>query len=223
MSQQTFYSEEGSGNINHFGVIGGWDAIHDASVGTTADPLNESLTHWINDVMAAYTYTQGGTVYNIWREFLVFDTSLIPNGAAITSASLVVNFPDLFTAGAGPYGDVGLVQTTQASTDTLVIGDFDQCGTVDSPDEGSPRVAFSVVGEKTFTLNATGLAWLNKGGITQLGLRCDLDLDDTTPVDGVTETEVDINTRWITDSQPKLVVNYSIGKQPLPTFFRATT
>ena len=194
-----------------------YNTAHDAASGTAATP------YW-NNPIASYFYN---TNYSIFRTFLFFDTSLIPSGAANTSAALHVYQQAFFDdAGIDTGGnDVALVEATPASDSALVDGDFDECGAVDNPTEGAPRVTFNntgTTGWRTFTLSATGRGWINRTGITVLGLRADIDADDTAPTDGVKEVALDISSMEYTN-EAYLIVNYNLGKQPMPTFFRKTT
>ena len=66
------------------------------------------------------------------------------------------------------------------------------------------------------------MTWINRNGITILGLRASLDIDDQQPVDNDTEVAVDFASMEYSN-EAQLIVNYTIGKQPLPCFFRKTT
>ena len=120
---------------------------------------------------------EGANSYTVARIYLPFDTSALNDATTINSATLVVNQVD--TAGEGTRG-VGLIQTTQASNTSLAVGDFDAL-TVNSPTEGATRVTCDSTGDKTWTLNASGLSWIVKTGYTKLGLRMDKDIDNSTP------------------------------------------
>jgi len=67
-----------------------------------------------------------------------------------------------------------LVQTSQASTSSLVAADYSQAGAVNDPQEGSARVDISSIsagGYARWDLNATGAGWVDKTGYTKIGMR----------------------------------------------------
>ena len=181
-----------------------WDFIHDVASGDVVDATDNQAVLFIDWDSAA-----GGN-YNISRFFFPFDTSSIPNGATITVATLT-----LTAAANGTVNDtfsVGIVQTTAANTNALVLADYSECGAVDNPTEGATRLPssdFDTTDEtNTFTLNATGRGWINKTGVTQLGLRTSNDMDDSAPTVGLNRLEfylVEITGA----KRPKLTVTYT--------------
>ena len=116
------------------------------------------------------------STYTVARHFYPVDTSSIPNSDTISSATFTV---ETNMAGEGDRV-VGLILTTQTSGTSLASGDFDNL-TLNSPAEGATRRTVNSTGDHTFTLNATGLGWIDKAGFTKLGLRMGQDIDNTTP------------------------------------------
>lgn len=163
---QTFYSTAGDGSIYKSGAS--WDAAHDATSGS--------------GVSAGFTYILTGpskstTNYFIYRSFLPFDTSSIPDDATVTSASLNV-FPQSITNNDNDGDDfITVVQTSQANTSNLSIGDFDQAGDINNPVEGinaserKDMTGIATAKYLTLNLNFTGLGWISKTDVTKLGLR----------------------------------------------------
>ena len=169
----SFYSHNtGSGYITDYGndvLQATWDAIHDNTVGydTTLDIYVESLV-----AVGAH-----GTS-SIGRAFLPFDTSSLDNGASVSAATLTLTSVATTLEG-GSKTKIGLVQTTQASSTSLAVADYDTCGSVDSPTEGATEISLPAdEGTAVFTLNATGLTWISKTGYTKLGVRGQLDIED---------------------------------------------
>jgi hypothetical protein len=153
---------------------GTWNTIHDATTGTATD------TETTEYVIAG---NNAGT-YVIYRMFIPIDTSTIPTDGTITAASL------FFKSGATVSGDdqiVGLVQTDQASVTALVNDDFNNCGAVDSPTEGTDSRVTIAATETWYelVLNATGRGWIVQDGAnpTKFGIRGAADLDDSAPSD----------------------------------------
>lgn len=61
--------------------------------------------------------------------------------------------------------------------------DYDQCGSVNNPTEGATRVDIgdiTISQYNSWTLNATGIEWIDKTGITKLGTREGHDCIDST-------------------------------------------
>ena len=116
-----------------------------------------------------------------------------------------------------------IVQTTPASNTALVLGDFDQCGDVDDPDEGiatgdrfDPHDDFSIDQYNDLDLNATGLGWIIKDGITKLGVRFTFDITDDDP--GANKHMVYMNCGSAdqsgTSKDPKLSVTHGVAFTP---------
>jgi hypothetical protein len=112
--------------------------------------------------------------YNVWRSFIIWDTSSIPDGATITSAVLTLSgIYDTSTS-----ADFDIVVTNGQPTyprNPIVGSDFDY--TKYSGDGGSVNTA-SIT---PITLNATGISWINKTGSTKLALRSSGDIASTSP------------------------------------------
>lgn len=164
-----------------------WDVSHDAAncdggYTTYTDTVNESYS--ISNTAA--------TGYKIARGLLPFDTSVIPANATITSSTLKIYITD--TSDDDNDGDdfIVLVQTSQASSATLISDDYDQVGAINNPSEGSNRIDIGNITTSAYNswiLNATGTPWIKKSGetsncgttagITCLGLREGHDVVDS--------------------------------------------
>ena len=147
------------------------------------------------------------------------DTSGLPDAAVITTALLKLNpDPDSKNDFNDGYDYVVIVQATQASTSSLTLEDYDQCGAIDNPTEGSNHVDY---GDMTYgsyftlTLNATGRSWISKTGYTKLGIREGHDIEDTAPpnYDNGNGNKLYVRTSEYsgTASDPKLEITYSIA------------
>ena len=121
----------------------------------------------------------GGGDFNIQRPFFLFDTSALGVGAVVSAVDFSVYLPDAGDAvSADNDGDdwINVVQSSPASNTALALADFDQCGAVSNPTEGSDdrkdlSTAFTIGAYNTWTLNATGRGWVSLTSITKLGLR----------------------------------------------------
>lgn len=136
--------------------------------------------------------------YYIYRGFLFFDTSSIPDGATITSATLRIRYSSTVTGSPS----VCVQQATVASTTTVANADFDAFNAT----ELASRVTPSVNTWAEFTLNASGLAAISKTGFTKLCIR------EAQDVDGSYSAAKYANVRTLDDStyKPQLVVTYTV-------------
>jgi len=117
-------------------------------------------------------------VLDVYRGFLFFDTSALPDTATITATSL-----KLYGKTDSSTTDFFITVQSGMPTyphDPLVSGDFDM--TNYAGDGGSLTTnGFSVAGYNTITLNSTGRGWISKTGTTKLCLRSGRDIGDANP------------------------------------------
>ncbi|MFA4888791.1 MAG: hypothetical protein WC628_04370 [Candidatus Omnitrophota bacterium] len=160
----SYYSGVGDGQVESLNSST-WSTVHDASAGVASDYTSTPI------------YLTLDASYWIGRAFVPVYTYDLLDDAIITAASLKI-YPT-YTADNDNDGSdyLTVVQTTQASTSSLVLEDFDQCGAVSTPTEGidsGERKDITNITTSTylsFTLNATGRGWINKAGYTMLGIR----------------------------------------------------
>lgn len=127
-----------------------------------------------------YSSFTAGPVYNIIRGFLPFDTSSIPDGDTIVSATLKLYRDDSI----GTFYDtdstsIEIVQSSQADTSSLATGDIDNITFV-----SGGTLNFSSTSNNTYAeipLNATGLSYINTAGDTKLAIITGRDLNNSAP------------------------------------------
>jgi hypothetical protein len=109
------------------------------------------------------------------RGFLAFDTRAIPAGAQIVGAKLALYVTAKLDDVKDGNDFISVVQGRQASPTALTLSDYPKAGNqLQGATEGAARVGLSNVPLNAYTtwnLNASGLAWVTKGGYTQLALR----------------------------------------------------
>lgn len=143
-----------------------WATCRAASAGTA---VNDAIPTFSTGTRLA------AGVYTIARSIFLFDTSSLPDQAALISVIL-----SLYGSSKSGTGTVAITTSSPASNTGLVTGDFDQI----SATECSARMnftAWSTTGYNDFTLNATGFNNISKTGISKFGARSDRDLDDSAP------------------------------------------
>lgn len=158
-----------------------------------------------------YTEKTAGMFYII-RSFFPFLTGNVLQGSQIRSATFSI------------YGDSGLfanpisesavlTASTQADGATLAQADYDNI-TLNSPTELASRITYASWnqnGYNNFTLNAAGIAALNKtpGGYTKFCLRTSSDVDNVEP--GTISSYISGNFVEETGKEPKLTVDFLTG------------
>jgi len=153
----------GDGDVNSaYSEI--WDTAHDATSGSDVDYSASNMNCLV----------YGGTFFFIQRMFIPINTSGIVDDATIISASLYLylNVKDNLDNDGDDW--MNIVKTSQISTTTLTYDDYAQCGEVDNPIEGATRINIGNLNISTYnawTLNSTGIGWIDKTGITKLGMR----------------------------------------------------
>jgi len=192
----SYYSGSGDGYVENSNS--NWNICHDATSGSDSDYIYAAT--FISSHVESSNYV-------IRRAFFPIDTSSIPDNAEIQSATFHFDIYSIDQKKGTNY--FALVQTSQASVTSLTNDDFDQCGAVNNPTEGADRLQVpSSTGWYSFSLNSTGLGWINKTGYTKLGIRSgDLDCDDVAPTDGSHEFCVQVYTSE-SSYDPYLEVTY---------------
>jgi hypothetical protein len=172
-----------------------WSTIHNASSGTLRSDV-------YNIAWCDYRSADGG--YELARVFENFNTASLPDTAVVTSATL-----ELYPEGvAGTTVNFALYDST--ASDTIIAGDYDQCGTTILSDQ--KLISDITVGVKfSFTLNSAGLAYVSKTGITKLCIReVEHDVANTAP------TTDQLRRWWFTSNtgsasnRPLLTVLYTL-------------
>lgn len=178
------------------------------------------------------------------RTQILFDTSSIPDGDDLNSAYLGLLFYE-GEASAGAYGEganwseaqrsIVVTAGSTASDTAVVTGDYDAIkgatkwsagfvSTKDSTASTSTSGAWNDNAYAQIDLNATGVAAVNKTGVSKLAVQCLADVDDDEPTtSGTSQQHVlmlwsSANTSG-TSSDPKLVVNHGSLFTPSIRFF----
>ena len=186
--------------------------IRDGAGGHSAD---SGATTYQNRIQASTTTDQYSS---IWRSIFLFDTSGIDDGDTIDSAIFSLyrtSESDGLSGASSDNSKVQLCSATPASNTALQKSDYGQVDTTDNGKSGT-QASKSDNAYYDITLNSTGLANIDKTGITKFGLRYVWDADDTEV--GLTwsstgnqyEFGVYADTSGETQD-PKLVVTHSVA------------
>jgi len=146
-----------------------WDYVHNSTAGNGIYGGLEASANW---------HSPWG--FAIFRSFLSYDTSILPENAQIDTAAISL-FPWIMDD--DDNGAMYLVEASQASVNALEVDDYDNCGSVHNPETGGVLDFDDVILNEynNFVLDATGLSWINKSGWTKFGLRERHDIEDVAP------------------------------------------
>lgn len=182
-----------------------WATVRGATTGTAAAGGTNSGSDAPRSILFS-------AVYYIGRCFLPFDTSAIPDGDTISSATFSLYF-NSFSGTESTTLEV--VQTSQASNTALANGDYDNLTFTSG---GSISYPTATAGYKDITLNATGLSWISKTGYTKLGAITGFDLNNSAPT-AIRQGSVDYANGT---NAPKLVVEHAAAGGNTTNFFYMT-
>ena len=155
------------GNVRYdAGAVGDtWDEVHDALDADLADDDGNIITvGWNCDEVNNNRWD------DLWRGYLLFDTSSLPDAATVTSATIAIYGTNKWNQ--RPWGDLTWnVFSSNPATDTaLVTTDYDQVGAV--PFATAITYAdYNAAGWNTFTLNAAGLAAIEVADVSKFSIR----------------------------------------------------
>ncbi len=152
-------------------------------------------------------------IYSIYRSAVFFDTSSLPDDVYITSATL-----SLF----------GFVDDSDTDFDITVVDGSSLIPPLALSDYGLLRgqtisggvfntAGFSMSGYNDIQLNAAGMGWISKTGMTKFGLRSSLDIDIDDPTGR--ENVAVISSEFVEGEaySPRLVVTYAYPTTSVPT------
>ena len=214
------------GYVYDYNASADWDTVHDKS----ASNYVQTGDDWDSGLPLGYLRSNVGASNNIglYRWFILFDTSGLPDGDPITSATLSFYGISTHTNNVGGDSRISvqtssIVQTTPASNTNLVVGDFDQCGSIDDPAEGidsgerfNPYDDWTTSQYNDIDLNSTGLGWIVKDGITKLGARLMPDITDDDVGTPKYNHYMKVGSADIsgTSQDPKLTVTHGVSFTP---------
>jgi len=150
--------------------------------------------------------------FHIIRSALFFDTSSLPDTAVITAATL--SLYGYLDASATDF-DITVVDGSLLNY-PIVLGDYGDLLTQTTSGGAFNTSGFSTSGYNDIPLNAVGMGWISKTGMTQFGLRSSPDITATEPStpEWVAVYSYDQGVGY----RPRLNVTYDAVPTPTPTF-----
>jgi hypothetical protein len=152
-------------------------------------------------------------IYSIYRSAVFFDTSSLPDDVDITSATL-----SLYGWADGSQTDFDITVVEGSSlVPPLALSDYGLLRGQTISGGAFNTAGFSTSGYNDIQLNAAGMGWISKTGMTKFGLRSslDIDIDDPTGYEDVAVISSDYGGG--SDFYPKLVVTYEYPPTSVPT------
>ncbi|OGO14671.1 MAG: hypothetical protein A2Z02_02925 [Chloroflexi bacterium RBG_16_48_7] len=197
------------------------------SVDGRATQYNASGDTWANIRGGAGNYASDSEAYTevviieshsstdkwlgIRRGILLFDTSSLPDACVISAADLsVYGKTKLDQNSWNP--DLNVYSSAPASNTSVAAGDFDSLGTTAFCDTAKSYAGFSTSGYNDFSLNASGLAAIDKAGVSKFGFRnANYDVANSAPSWAGSKTSyfTIYFAEQGTGYKPKLVVTYT--------------
>ena len=164
----SFFPQSGDGMVYH-NSSSVWTTAHDASNGSSANSTSNKFN--------VSTGKNSNNKFQLDRAFIPFNTSSIPDNANLISGKLKVYVDSKQNNDNDGNDWISIVQSTQASPTSLVIGDFSKAGNITNPLEGintnerKDITNVSVNSYLEFNLNQTGLSFISKTSNSYLALR----------------------------------------------------
>lgn len=227
-----FYSGSGDGYIRQANLGNTWANTHDAISGD-----NAYITQANIDAIMEY-YQPTGKFYG-YRAFLAIDTSAIPDDATIDTASLNIYAISTTDADNDGLDYINIVKGFQNNTSELATGDWENCGSDNgnaarakyTPQEtaaaGIDITGMSISAYTVFDFNSIGKGFINKTGITALGIREGHDIENSAIDTGSGDLQTGAsfyNSRQAdTTHDPYLEIEWTEGGEPGEPTETATT
>jgi hypothetical protein len=200
--EATFYSTASDGYL--ISENASYTNAHDAGTGLISDSYN------LLDIGQKLALPPFSPLYSIYRSALFFDTSSLPDDVYITSATL-----SLYGVADASHTDFDITVVDGSSfNDPLVAGDYGDLRTQTTSGGVFNTAGFATGGYNDIHLNAIGMGWISKTGITKFGLRSSRDIYANAPSGGE-EILVSSNDRGV-GYRPILVVTYYELPSPSP-------
>ena len=198
----------------------GWVAASNATYSTANAAASASVVNKTG-TYAVVGQADSGSVYDIYRSALYFDTSSIPDGAVISAATIYLYGQGKDIIAGGNF----LITVTNGQAtyphDPLEAGDFSRGNYSGSGAENFSTTSFNVGSYNAITLNATGIGWLNLTGTTKLLIRSSRDVSQTVP-GGAETIRYYTSEETGTSKDPYLSVTYTVPAAPTITASAAT-
>lgn len=201
------FAGAGDGEINK--TDASWDTTHDATTGNNASYGGSQI------LAPRVRYSDSLSKYYIYRAFLPFDTSGLPDGASISEVLLKIYIFSVSNGDDDGNDFTRIVQTDQPDATTLATADYNNCGATNNPTAGATDIDFGSITASqynTFTLNATGRSWIVKDGWTKLGIREGHDaVDDAITIPLQNYLQLNMSEYPDTNKDPYLEITYTTG------------
>ncbi|MEY2665094.1 MAG: hypothetical protein RLZZ480_199 [Candidatus Parcubacteria bacterium] len=180
---------------------------------------SDTTTTFVTSYYISIGYPLYLTFWGIYRAFLLFDTSALPDGTVVSSASLSIYATTIYDQDNDGSDTITVYSSNPASNNDLVVGDYDQFGTT-AFSSATDITGMANNAYNTFTLNSSGIAAISTNGVTKFLLMEGHDVSNVSPDFG-TQNGVDFSTaeQTGTTQDPKLDVTYTVSSFSMGQWF----
>ncbi len=194
----TFDSTKSDGYI--YKISSSYSNAHDNTTGVVEDNMD--------NICIGQKFKENG--YAIWRGFVFFDTSSLPDDAIITAATLsLYGYSDISDNDFDIVVQIG--ENYDAENiyphDPLEGGDY-YCNHYSDNGGGFNTDGFSITGYNDIALNEAGINWIRNDRVTKLCLRSSRDIYNSQPTENENEFIYVYSSDKGSGYQPKLTVDY---------------
>ena len=199
------------------GTAESWSTIRSASTGTTGDNHDSNASR-----VTFYIYSpasSGDSWGSLHRSYYLFDTSALPEGNEISSATLSL-YGNAKSDALSITPDINIYSSNPASNTALVPDDYDQHGTT-AYSTAITYSGWSTSGYNDFALNGSGIAAISATGVSKFGARnANYDVSGTVPTHSVSADSY-VHSYYAdqtgTTNDPKLVIVHDVPNDPSGT------
>jgi hypothetical protein len=188
-------------NANGDGTIWSGDEFTTWAAAREIDPARVAWPS--GEGVSVFNWTGSGK-YQIYRGFVAFDTSVIGTDTITSADVLIRHYKSTCVDCSGKTLD--LVASPQANKSLLQAIDYNPVGTTVFGEVAIDDIATSPGNAiETYTLNASGLAYIDKTGTTTLAVLMSMDTDNSAPTGYNYVIGYDTETTG-TASDPRIVI-----------------
>lgn len=178
-----------------------WNNLVTASTGIAHDNFDASPLFGIYSGSTPNTWTY------LFRSYFLFDTSMIPSDATITAATLsIYTYSKMDDLGITP--SINVYSSNPASNTALIGDDYAQTGSTPF----ATAISWSNIaegGDTVFTLNSTGIAAIDKSGVSKFSIKTNYDATNTAPTTSVYNDVTEVGCYFSEAGIDGMDVNYT--------------
>jgi hypothetical protein len=219
-SVETTTCDGGAGHDNNTTAV--WTTIQQATDGTHASDTATTIGDANMGMLGIRKRGSGNE--GICRSHTGFDTSAISTDDIVAAIAVIYVTTTATSSGTSPNNIILTDSSGIASNTAVTTADYDQIGdSVGAPTKWSTGVAISGLSTSTyeeFSLNATGIAGIQKSGVTNIGWRHEADVTaDANPATGIDYIVASSADETGTSQDPYLYVTHGASDDSVDAYY----